>query len=115
MQKGALSIHSEIMRQDFVSRGLKPEPIRQIEGAEAFRATLESGLGVSLIAEVGSLSRSPDLVFKPLKESGADLFLELHALWRDGQTSQLTANFSDLMQKTAPGKKAPVKKSKPAL
>ena len=111
-KKGAVSIHGEIMRQGFVSRGLKPGPIRQIEGAEAFRATLESGMGVSLIAEVGSLSRSPDLVFKPLKESGADLFLELHALWRDGQTSQLTANFIDLMQKMAPGEKAWVKSHK---
>jgi len=104
-KKGSGSVHGEIMRQGFVVRGLKPGPIRQIEGAEAFRATLESGMGVSLIAEVGSLSRSPDLIFKPLKENGADLFLELHALWLDGQTSQLTANFIALMQKMAPQEK----------
>jgi LysR family transcriptional regulator, benzoate and cis,cis-muconate-responsive activator of ben and cat genes len=100
-KKGVASVHGEIMRQGFLVRGLKPGPIRQIEGAEAFRANLESGMGVSLIAEIGSLSKSPDLVFKPLKDSGADLFLELHALWRDGQTSQLTTNFIALMQKTA--------------
>lgn len=109
-KKGSTSVHGEIMRQGFVTRGLKPGPIQQIEGAEAFRATLESGMGVSLIAEVGSLSRSPDLVFKPLKENGADLFLELHALWLDGQTSKLTANFITLMQKMAPQEKgSPVK------
>ena len=113
-KKGSGSVHGEIMRQGFAARGLKPGPIRQIEGADAFRATLESGIGVSLIAEIGSLSRSPDLVFKPLKDSGADLFLELHALWRDGQTSQLTANFIALMQKMAPREKPIRQRGKPA-
>ena len=51
------------MRQGFVARGLKSEPIRQIEGAEAFSAPLQSGMGVSLIAQIGS----------PLTESGFGL------------------------------------------
>lgn len=113
-KKGAGSVHGEIMRQGFVARGLKPGPIRQIEGAEAFSATLQSGMGVSLIAQIGSLSRNPDLVFRPLKDSGADLFLELHALWREGQTSPLTTNFIAMMQKTAPWEKSAIKRNKPA-
>jgi DNA-binding transcriptional LysR family regulator len=101
-KQGAGSVQGDIMRQAFFVRGLKTGPIRQIEGAEAFRATLESGLGVSLIAEMGSLSRSVDLVFKPLKESGDDLFIVLYALWRDGPTSPLIANFVAVMVKVAP-------------
>ena len=58
-----------------------------------FRAMLESGMGVSLVAEIGSLSRSPDLLFKPLKETGEDLTLELLALWVRGQASPMVANF----------------------
>ena len=65
----------------FTNRSLKPGPIKKIDGAEAFRAALESGLGVSLVPQIGSLSRSPDLVFKSLKDTGDDLFLELRALW----------------------------------
>ena len=90
------------MRRVFAARGLKIKSLRQIDGVEAFRATLESGLGVSLIAESGSLSQSRDLVLRPLKETGPDLNLELHALWRDDQTSQLTANFIAVMQQIAP-------------
>jgi DNA-binding transcriptional LysR family regulator len=103
-KKGSPSMHGEIIRQGFATRGFKTAPIRVIEGADAFRATLESGLGVTLIAEIGSLATSPDLVFKPLKETGLDLFVELHALWREDQTSQLTANFIALMLKVAPRK-----------
>ncbi len=98
-------LHGEIIRRIFTGRGLKPGPIKAIEGAEAFRATLESGLGVSLIAEIGGLSRSQDLVFKPLKETGPDLILELHAVWRGEQTSQLAANFIDVMRKGKPSAK----------
>jgi DNA-binding transcriptional LysR family regulator len=110
--KGSRSVQGEIMRQHFVIRGLKIGPIRQIEGAEVFRATLESGLGVSLIPEIGALFRSPDLVFKPLEDTGDDLFIELHAIWWDGQTSQLAANFIALMLKVA-GREKPVSGLKP--
>lgn len=106
VKKGQPSVHAEIMRQFFAARGFKAGPIRQIEGVEAFRAMLESGLGVSFVAELGSLSRSQDLVLKPLKETGPDMFLELHALWRKDQGSQLVTNFIDVMQKVVPGKRS---------
>jgi DNA-binding transcriptional LysR family regulator len=98
LKKGTVAVHGEIMRRKLVARGLKVGPIRAIEGAEAFRATLESGLGVSLIAEIGSLSRSRDLVFKPLKETGDDLVLALHAVWSRSQNSQLAVNFINLLR-----------------
>jgi DNA-binding transcriptional LysR family regulator len=102
IKRGVPSLHGEIMRQGFATRGIKTGPIRAIEGADAFRATLESGLGASLIAEIGGLSRSTDLVFKPLKETSADMFIELHALWREGHASQLTANFVEVVRAVAP-------------
>lgn len=102
VKKGYPSVHGEIIRQFFTERGLKAGPIQQIDGVESFQATLESGLGVSLVAELGSLSRSQELVLKPLKGSDPDMFLELHALWRKDQDSQLTANFIDVMKKIAP-------------
>ena len=109
IKKGTVSVHGEIIRQFFAVRGLKIKPLHQIDGVEAFRATLESGLGISLVAESGSLSRSRDLVLKPLKETGDDLFVDLHALWRGDQASQLTANFIAVLLEVAPRPKAPTK------
>lgn len=102
VKKGTPSVHAEIIRQFFAAHELKIGPIRQIEGVESFRAVLESGLGVSFVAELGSLSRSEELVLKPLQESGPDMFLELHALWRKDQQSSLAANFISVLQKVAP-------------
>jgi DNA-binding transcriptional LysR family regulator len=99
IKKGAVSPHGEIMRRKLEARGFKTGAIRAIEGAEAFRATLESGLGVSLIAEIGSLARSQDLAFRPLKETGDDLVMELNAVWSRGQSSQIAANFIELLKR----------------
>jgi DNA-binding transcriptional LysR family regulator len=96
------TVHCDRIRSVFQARDLKIRPIRSIVGAEAFRAYLESGLGVSLIAEVGSLARSPDLRFKPLTDTGEDLFLELHALWSAGPASTLVTNFIAALQQVAP-------------
>jgi DNA-binding transcriptional LysR family regulator len=101
-KKGLASVQGAIMRRAFADAGVTIKSLRQIDGVDAFRATLESGLGVSLITESGSLTESRDLVLKPLKETGPHLDLELHALWREDQTSQLTANFISLMQSIAP-------------
>ena len=46
---------------------------------------------------------------KPLKETGDDLFVDLHALWRGDQASQLTANFIAVLLEVAPRPKAPTK------
>ncbi|MEJ1971941.1 MAG: LysR substrate-binding domain-containing protein [Lacunisphaera sp.] len=101
-KKGYPSVHGDLVRQFFDVRGLKHRPIRNIDGVEAFSAMLESGLGISLVAELGSLARGEGLLLRPLKETGSDLFVELHALWRTDQPSQLTANFIDVMLKVAP-------------
>jgi DNA-binding transcriptional LysR family regulator len=102
LRKGAPTLHGELMRRIFSFHQLKPRPIKRVEGSEAFRAALESGLGVSLIPEIGGLSQSPVLAFRPLKETGADLNVCLHALWRDTPCSQTTANFIALMREIAP-------------
>ncbi len=102
-KKGHPSVHREIMLRSFLSRGIKVKnTIQQIDGADAFSATLASGLGVSLVAESGTLAQSRELVMRPLKETGPDLSLGLLALWRKDQNSQLTANFIEVMRKIAP-------------
>jgi len=101
-KKGHPSVHREIMQRSFLSRGVKVKSIRQIDGADAFSATLASGLGISLVADSGTLAQSRELVMRPLKETGPDLSLGLLALWRKDQNSQLTANFIEVMRKISP-------------
>jgi DNA-binding transcriptional LysR family regulator len=97
-KKGSVP-HGAIMQRRFDVRGLKVKPIKPIDGAEAFRATLESGLGISLIPQIGSLKRDTALVFKPLKDTGPDLIMELRAVWAKEQNSQLAENFIELLRK----------------
>lgn len=96
------SVHREIMQRTFAAHGVEVKSIQQIDGADAFTATLASGLGVSLVAESGTLGQSPELVMRPLQETSPDLYLTLQALWRKDQNSQLTANFIEVMRKVAP-------------
>jgi DNA-binding transcriptional LysR family regulator len=98
LRRGVPSVHGDIMRRSLVARSLRSAPIRAVEGAEAFRATIESGLGVSMIAAMGSLSRSRDLVFRPLKEQGEDLVVTLYAVWPKRQTSQFALNFIEVLR-----------------
>ena len=96
-RKGTL-LHSEIISRLFTVRSLKFGPVKKFDGAEAFRAALESGAGISLIPQMGSLSRSPDLVFKKLKDTGDDLILELRALWSGRTSSVVVDNFIDALR-----------------
>jgi LysR family transcriptional regulator, benzoate and cis,cis-muconate-responsive activator of ben and cat genes len=96
--KKGWTIHAGLIRKSLAVRGLQHGPIRAVEGTENFRALLESGLGVSIVAEMGSLSRSRDLRFRHFKESGDDLVMVLHALWREGESSQIARNFVALLR-----------------
>lgn len=100
--KRLVSVQGEIIKRAFANRGLKLKSLQQIDGVEAFRAMLESGMGVSLIAESGSLTNSEHLVVKPLQETGDDLMLELRALWRADDPSLLVDNFIAVMKGLTP-------------
>lgn len=113
-KKGHPSIHAEIIREFFARRGFNPPALQVIDGVEPFRATLESGIGISLVAELGSLSQGQDMVVRPIKETGPDLFLELEAIWPTDQNSQLTANFVDVIRKIMPIRQLKLKVGKSA-
>ncbi|MDB5875785.1 MAG: LysR family transcriptional regulator [Ramlibacter sp.] len=100
LKKEVVSMHTEMARSLFANRKLKGISIRQIEGTEAFRAAIESGLGVSLIPEIGGISQTRSLTSRPLQDTGADLCVELLALWRDAPTSPNAANFIAVMRHT---------------
>jgi DNA-binding transcriptional LysR family regulator len=96
------SLHGDLVRQIFAARGLSTGPIGQVEGPAAFRAELQGGMGVSLIAEIGGLSRNEGLASIPIKETGKDLFVDLHVLWRGDRDSMTVANFIAVMREVVP-------------
>lgn len=100
--KKGVAPHVEAIRRILSARGLKPPPITAIEGDETFLATLESGIGVTLMGETGSFSRGRGLLFKPLKETGDDLMIELRVIWRRNEASPLVKNFVDRLLKVRP-------------
>lgn len=99
--KDSDSLHAELMRRIFAAHRLNTRPIRPIEGHEAFRAALEGGMGVSLIAEIGGFSRNQLLAVKPIKDDSDEPHVELQAIWRDGGSSQMVSSFVGLMQEIA--------------
>jgi DNA-binding transcriptional LysR family regulator len=54
------------------------------------------------MGETGSFSRGRGLLFKPLKETGEDLTIELRVVWRKNEASPLVKNFIDLLVKVRP-------------
>jgi len=94
-------LHRELIRRTFVAYGLKPGRINQILGAEPFRAMLEGGLGVSLIPDIGGLSRSEALILKPLEENGPKMSIDLYVLWRNVGISTITSSFVGVLQAIA--------------
>jgi len=100
-QRGSPREHLAIMRRIFATRGLKTGPIKEIEGTEALRATLESGLGVSLVAGIGTLAEAENVVLKPLADIGADLMLEVLAVWAEDPPPAMIADFVAGMHRIA--------------
>jgi DNA-binding transcriptional LysR family regulator len=97
-EKGSPREHGEFMRRVFSDRGIKTGPIVEVEGAEPFRAMLESGLGVSLVVGFGSLSQSKKVSLKPLRDTGHDLLVKLLAVWSDLRPSPAIDNFLACMR-----------------
>ena len=97
-RRGSPREHLAVMRRIFLERGLKPRPIRQVAGTESFRAMLESGLGVSLVVGIGSLSQSRQLVLIPISGPGDDLRVELLAIWKEEPPSKQLTGFVDCVR-----------------
>lgn len=91
--------HANIMREIFLKRELLGVDIRSVDGAETFRALLESGTAVSLVTPLGSLARSRSLIYRPIKDEGPDLILEVFAGWRRADSSKIARNFVEVHRK----------------
>jgi len=92
--------HAETLRAIFRARGRLVPPVTEVGGLDSILATVASGGGVTLLPAAVGESRTAAVVFKRLRETGADLFTEVWALWRDRDTAPLARNFIAVLGRT---------------
>lgn len=80
---------TELMR----NRGLKPSRIVEVQGYESLLAMVAGGQGVSIIGGRSGLLHVDGIAIRPLKETGEDTLLELHAVWRPDTGGRMAENF----------------------
>ncbi|HKB91459.1 MAG TPA: LysR substrate-binding domain-containing protein [Opitutaceae bacterium] len=105
VQANGTSLHSEICRQFYIDRGIKPSPIKLVDGLESLIAMIAGNLGVSFLPGALSLSRKSGIVRKLIRDDLPDNQFQLYAVWRKEDTSQLVHNFIDVLRTLKRSKK----------
>lgn len=90
--------HKDILVDLFAARGLSLATPRLVEGFDSLIASIASGAGITLLPEIADTSRAEGIVFRPLRDKGDDLQLDLWAIWRKGETSRLAHNFVTVLR-----------------
>ncbi|OAM88571.1 LysR substrate-binding domain-containing protein [Termitidicoccus mucosus] len=98
------SRHEEALRDLFRNRAVKMPPLKYVTSFDNGIAMIASGQELSIAPEVVTLHSYKGITFRPLKETGKDLLIELHAIWRKDETSPLVHNFLDILRTYCRGK-----------
>src|SRR5258708_32789445 len=105
VQANGTSLHSETCRQFYIDRGIKPSPIKLVDGLESLIAMIAGNLGVSFLPGALSLSRKSGIVRKLIRDDLPDNQFQLYAVWRKEDTSQLVHIFIDVLRTLKRSKK----------
>jgi DNA-binding transcriptional LysR family regulator len=95
--KRTRTLHAEQTRAFLAMRGIAPGTLRPADGFESLLALISSGAGVAILPELMRSARTAGVSFKPIKESGPDLFAELAALCRQGESFRIERNFISIL------------------
>jgi DNA-binding transcriptional LysR family regulator len=90
--------HVQMIREVFVTRGLKAPTIKPVDGLESLLALIAGGHGISFLPKSVTAQRSIGLVTKPLTETNDDLAFSLWAVWRRNDSSETVRNFVRLLR-----------------
>lgn len=93
-------LHRQRMQAIFAQRGIKHRPLRRVNSFESLTALVAGNHGLSILLPI--LRNSENVVFRRIKEDGADLVLRLAAVRRKGGGSQLAANFVEVLRSLHP-------------
>jgi DNA-binding transcriptional LysR family regulator len=92
------SSHREYLLDLFRMRGLKPAPIKSVNGYEAFLAMIASGQGVSLLPRMPSIRAIEGLTTRELTSEKAAVLFEAYAVWREPGAGTVLKNFVEILQ-----------------
>jgi DNA-binding transcriptional LysR family regulator len=86
-------LHRERIHALLTARGVKHRPIKRVNSFESLVALVAGGHGVSIMLPLGRSRSVEDIVYRRIKEDGADLGIEVFAVWRKAGGSSLAHNF----------------------
>lgn len=94
---GKHDLHRKRIREIYAERGLKSGRFKAMNSLESLQAMIEGDQGVSFLAALPRGGQR-DIVYRPIKEHGVDLWFELHAVWRRDAVSKLAVNFVNILR-----------------
>ena len=97
-ENGSQDLHRKRIASIFERRGATPGRFKPVNSLESLQAMIEGNQGVSFLAAMSGWRRGEELVFRPLKERGSDLRLEMFAVFRKRAPSQLARNFVNVLR-----------------
>ncbi|MBS0663405.1 MAG: LysR family transcriptional regulator [Verrucomicrobia bacterium] len=90
--------HRELIQEVLAARRLGGEAPKLVDGFDSLLASVASSQGVTLLPELANAWRAAGVTFRPLRDRGPDLSLELWAFWRKGESSRLAHNFIQVLR-----------------
>lgn len=97
---GRQSDHARHIRALLKTVGAEQKPIRAIGSLPSLLTMLSSGLGISFLPE--ALANAwPGLAVVPLDGPSAQIEFELHAAWREDESSAVVRNFVRILRRHA--------------
>lgn len=103
---GRHNLHRKRIEAIFARRCVRHGAIKAVSSFESLLAMIEGNHGVSILAPAGGNRRGDQVVFRPLKEAGDDLRIDLFAIWRKHGATPLAINFVEVLRGTSMGRSA---------
>ncbi|MCF3649241.1 LysR family transcriptional regulator [Synoicihabitans lomoniglobus] len=96
---GTHPMHRDLIRRICTDRGVKPGRFKGVSSIESIHAMIEGDQGISFLAAASARRRRTEgVVYRPIKERGDDLRLELYAIWKRQDVSPLALNFVEVLR-----------------
>ena len=87
-----------LLTKAFRAAGIQPRYVQQMSQAQAILSLVSTGLGVAIVPEETRNACFDNVVFRPI-HLGADVAVELHAIWRDDNRNPVLPAFRDMLHR----------------
>jgi len=96
-EAGIHDLHRRVTRGILDSRKIPHNPIKLVGGVDLLMALVASDYGIAIIFPPFA-NEYQHILAKPIENEGADLTLELFAVWRANAHAKLASNFVDILK-----------------